>query len=147
MSTVIRDLDASEQRRTEGAAFQAVALGATTGTTLTCFAVPYPSTLAGILVSAHGASGAPTIDFGIERFIVGTGFTTLTAGFTTLTLTEFATSGMQTVVQVAAGNSLLNLAANDVFVAVGGGADSAVTSLGISVVFKATQDVKTSFSY
>jgi len=147
MAIVNRDLGASEQLKVARAAFGAVAVGATTGTTLTAVAIPFPSTLSGILVSAHGLSGTPTLDFGINRFIAGSGFTTLTAGFTTLTLEEFSTSGIQTVVQVSAGNSLLNLLANDQFVAVGGGADAAVKSLGISVVYKATQDIKTSFGY
>jgi len=143
MAIVNRDLDASEQRKAFVQTFGAVA----TGITLPVLAVPYPSTLDGIAVSAHGLSGTPTLAFSILRFIVGTGVTTITAGFTTLTPLAYSTSGLASVVQVAAGNTLLNLQANDIICATSAGSNAALKSLGVAVVLKATQDVKTTFGF
>jgi len=143
MAIVNRDLEASEQRKVFNASFAATA----TGITLPVLAVPYPATLDGIVVAAHGLSGTPTYAFSILRFIVGTGVTTITAGFTTLTAVEFSTSGIQSVVSVSSGNTLLNLQANDIICATSGASNAAVKSLDIGIVLKATQDIKTSFGY
>lgn len=141
MALVNRDKDVSEQRDNNTESFTATA----TGVTLGVFSVPYPATLDGVRVAGHGLSGAPTLDFAVLRFIVGTGVTTITAGFTTLTVTEFSTSGLQSVVTVASGNTLLNLLAGDIITATTGGSNTAAKGYELSVITKAAQDIKTTF--
>lgn len=141
MGVTNRSLDASEQRKVLGAAYGAVA----TGATLHACIVPFNSTLEGIRVAAEGLSGAPTYAMRIQRFIAGAGITAIAGGATTLTATAFGTSGLQSMVLAAAGSTLLNLLAGDIITLTSGGANTAATNLSVSVVVKATQDIKTQF--
>lgn len=143
MGITNRAMDASEQRRVFQSSYGAVA----TGATLHVAAIPFACTLDGIKLAVAGLSGSPTYAAAIWRFIPGTGVTTITAGFTTLTGVAMGTSGVQTFVSVASGNTLLNLLANDVVTITSGAANTAVTNLTAAVVVKAVQDIKTSFGY
>ena len=134
-----RALDASEQKRAFCAAYGAVA----TGVTLTPLVVPFNSTLNGIQISVAGLSGSPAYQFAINRFIVGTGVTTIIAGFTLCTPLTWSTSGMVTVVSVAAGNSLLQLVSGDQIVVSSSVANTAVTNLQVAICIQALQDIKT----
>ena len=141
MAVTNRTLDASEQRKTIEASYLLTA----TGVTVLAAQIPYASTLEAVKVAAQGLSGSPTYDLRVWRFIVGTGVTTIAGGATTLTGVAMGTSGAQSMVLAASGNTLLNLLANDVITLTSGGANTAVTALNVAVVIKAVQDIKTSF--
>jgi hypothetical protein len=141
MPIINREKDASEQRVVVQSDFGLSLNGATLALGL----VASPGTLDGIRVAAIGLTGAPTMDFKVNRFVVGSGMTSI-AGSTTLTLTAIGTSGVQSVVQVATGNSLLALQAGDVLVAqMTGGANTGAAAVSVAYVLRATQDIKSSF--
>lgn len=142
MGITNRTLDATEQRRTFQASYGAVS----TGLTLSVLTVPFNSTLAGIRMTSEGLSGAPTYAFKVQRFIVGTGITAISGGSTTTTGVAYGTSGLVSVPIAAAGSTLLNLLAGDLITCTTGGANTATTSLTVSVVIQAVQDIKTNFS-
>lgn len=143
MAVINRTLDPSEQRKSFSESYGALA----TGVTIPVLFVPFNSTLDAMQMAAFGISGSPTVTFAVHRFIVGTGFTTITAGFSAAAaLGAFGTSGIvASPVAVAAGNTLLNLLAGDVVVASTGGANSAVTGLSVGLTIKAVQDLKTQY--
>ena len=142
MAIVNRELDASEQRKTVQADFALTA----TGVTLLCAQIPVASELQAVRVAAVGISGSPTVAFTIGRFIAGTGFTSITGGATTLTLTAFGTSGLQTMAVNASGSSLTALTAGDVLQLTTGGANAAATSLSVSFVVKELVDIKNQYN-
>ena|ERR1039458_7192036 len=139
MGIANRTLDASEQKRAFCATYALVG----TGLTLTPLVVPFNSVLNGIQIAVSGLSGSPTYQFAINRFIVGTGVTTIIAGFTLCTPLTWSTSGMVTVVSVAAGNSLLTLLSGDQIICASGAANTAVAELSVAISIQATQDIKT----
>lgn len=141
MAITNRALDASEQRQV----FQADFALTGTGATLLIAQVPFNSTLEAVRIAAQGLSGSPTYDLRVWRFITGTGVTSIAGGATTLTGVAMGTSGIQSMVLAASGNTLLNLLANDVITLTSGAANTAVTGLAVSLVVKAVQDIKTSF--
>lgn len=142
MALVNRDKDSSEQRINLQATYSGVLA---TGVTLSVGMVPWPCTLDAVRVSAFGLSGTPTVDLRIQRFITGTGFTSIAGGMTSLTVPALGTSGIGVGVLASSGNSLLNLQAGDVVSLVTGGSNSATTGLAASLVLKATQDIKSHF--
>lgn len=146
MGVANRELDASEQRE-QLVNVDLQAASCVNGVTLMLGIIPYPATVAAIRVAGLGLSGAPTLAFTINRFIAGAGQTVITGGATTLTITAFGTSGLQSVVLAAAGSTLLNLLAGDVLQCVtGGGTGAAAVSYNIVVVTQATQDIKNHYS-
>lgn len=142
MAIVNRDVDVSEQRKTLNVSYGAV--GISIQLLLTEHAVA--SEIQAVRVAALGVSGSPVLTFGINRFIAGTGGTVVGGGFTTLTLTSVGTSGLQTVAVGAPGNSLVQLLAGDAIQVITSGANSAVTSMVISVVVKELVDIKNQFN-
>ncbi len=131
-------LDASEQKRTFTQAYGLVA----TGVTLVPFMVATQGSIKAMSISTVGISGAPTYAFTIGRFIVGTGYTVITGGMTTLTATAYGTSGVQPFV-IASGSTLLDVLANDLIQVTTGGANTAAAQVTLALVVQATQDVKT----
>ncbi len=138
MAICNRDLDSSEQKSTLAANYGVVA----TSLTVPVGVVPFPSTIVAARLAATGISNTPTISLRINRFIVGSGSTQYTGGFTTLTMVASGTSGIQTAVIAAAGSTALQLQAGDEIVAVSAGSNAACTNLAVSVVIQATQDIK-----
>jgi len=145
MPIVNRDLDSSSQRVVINSSHGFAAGVVGTGVTLTCALVPWPSTLDAVRVGAFGLSGAPAVALSVNRLIVGTGFTTMTLGMTSLTVPAFGTSGMGSGVLAASGNSLLVLQAGDLLCLTTSGAATAAIGYVASFVLKATQDIKSSF--
>lgn len=152
MAIVNRTLDVTEKNKVYELSQGAVA----TGITMVLGIVPYPSTLQCAQIAAYGLSGSPTYALAVNRFIAGTGFTTIVVGTGTSNIpAEFGTSGIGAfgsslfgssgMVLAAAGSTLLNLQANDVLVLASGGANSAVKGLACAVVIQPTVDVKTHF--
>lgn len=146
MGVANRELDASEQRE-QLINVDLQAASCVNGVTLMLGVVPYPGVISAIRVGAIGLSGAPTLAFTINRFIAGAGQTVITGGATTLTITAFGTSGIQSVVLAAAGSTLLNLLSGDILQCVtGGGTGAAAVSYNIAVVTQATQDIKNHYN-
>ncbi len=140
MAICNRDLDASEQKLEIAANYGNVA----TTLVIPVGIVPYPCTLIGARVAATGISNSPTGALKINRFIVGSGSTVYLGGFTTLTLVDVGTSGIQSVVIAAAGSTALSLQAGDEFTWTSAGANSAAT-VAVSIVVQKTQDIVSHF--
>lgn len=141
MAVVNRDLDPSQQALAFNSALGPLATGVTTPICV----VPYPATLSQIKTAAFGISGTPTVVFSIQRFIVGSGVTSYLGGVTTLTLQAAGTSGALSAVLASQGSTALNLQAGDVIMSTTGGSNAAVTGLAVSVVLKASQDIRQFF--
>lgn len=139
MAIVNRDNDVSQQEQAFSEAIGNMATGATFGLLI----VPYPSSLVAIQESAAAISGSPSHSLWLQRFIVGTGVTSIQIG-ASLGISAFATSGCQ-------GFSILPAAASFQFVAgdvllVNTTASNASTTASVfTVCLKALQDIKTYF--
>lgn len=141
MPLINRDQDTGEQRIEVTESLSPVA----TGVTSIIYVAPYACEVSTVRMAALGISGTPTSLLSIQRFIVGTGITNITGGFTTLTLQAYGTSGLQTVAQNASGNTLIQLAAGDLLQAVSGGANSSVADVDVCVTIKCLQDIRNHF--
>lgn len=142
MAVVNRSLDASEQRKVLSANFGLVA----TGVTLAVAQIPQPMTVQAIQIQAAGVSGTLSGGLYIQRFIVGTGFTSIAFG-SSFAPPDFGVSGVPAVgVSLpAAGSSLLNLLANDTIVLKTTGSNAAAMNLSVNMVLLPTQDIRTFF--
>lgn len=142
MAIVNRTLDASEQKK----AFEMSAGAVATGVTLPVCLVPYPCNFLAAEFAAAGLSGSPTAALAVNRFIVGTGFTTwvIAAGGSN-TLQAYGTSGPLAAVCVAQGSTLLELQADDLITVTSGGSNAAVTQLAVGIVLQPIMDIKTTF--
>lgn len=145
MAIVNRSLDASQQRIVLHQAVGAVATGVTTIVGL----VPWPSVLDAAQLALNGVSTTPTFELGVNRFIVGAGFTyiILAKGTSNALAYDYGVSGVVTtgMYQAASGSTLLNLLANDQLVLTSGGSNAAVKSLSIGCVLRPIQDIKKYF--
>jgi hypothetical protein len=135
-------LHVSEQRKELTAGAAAVA----TGVTGILSHVPWPCVVEAGQAAAFGTSGSPTVQFFINRFIVGSGITTIQIGSTSA-LVAYGTSGVLAngLSLPAAGATTLNLQANDVLMYQTGGANSAVTGLSLKLVVRPLQELRTYF--
>ncbi len=143
MAIVNRTLDSSEQRKDIVMSYGAIA----TGVTSVIAIVPWPCVLEKAQFAAFGVSGSPTATIVVQRFITGTGFTAISLSGANA-LPAFGTSGVIAVGAslLATGSTLLQLQANDVLSLLSGGANSAVTNLGIGVVLRPIQDIRQHFA-
>lgn len=137
-----RSLSSSEQNRVIPTNYGL----SVTGAVLNVAAIPYPCTLNAVKTSLKGLSGALTGALKVDRFIVGTGLTTIAGSATTLTFTAIGTSGMQNMVLAASGSSFLSLQANDVVTITLAGTNAAADALSVALVVQAIQDIKQSFT-
>ncbi len=138
MPLVNRDCDSSQQRDVVNASIT----NTITGQTYNLCLVPYPATLLAAQQAVCGLSGAPNHSLWIQRFIVGTGLTSINVGVSLVAAT-FGTSGSQGF-SVSAGVTY-PLQANDVIMLSTAAANTAATSVAITLVIKALQDIKTHF--
>lgn len=115
-----------------------------TGRIYPIYLAPRAQTITDAKSFALGLSGAPTTSLFLNRFIVGTGFASYAIGGA-LTVSALGTSGYQTFSLPATGNSVLALSAGDVITAKVGGANAALTDMGIELVVQNIQDFKTWF--
>lgn len=144
MAIVNRDLDVSEQVET-----LTVNLGAATiaGATRLLWAAPYPVTIRNVKLGVLGSSGSPILSFFNQRFIAGSGATSLTIGVSGAVGTAIGTSGLQGFSGLAvAGSTLLNLAQGDVLMLALTGANSAFSECLVEVVVKRLQDIRSSYA-
>lgn len=131
MSIVNQDLDPTEKRQ----AFYTNLGPTATGVTGIVCHVPYPCVLDAGIISAFGISGSPNLALNIQRFIVGTGFTSINVAIgTSNAFSAFGTSGPFTMNLVSA--QAASLLANDVVMFQTGVASSAVTGMTVEVVLR-----------
>lgn len=115
-----------------------------TGTTAIIAAVPCASSLDGIQVMANGLSGTPVYQLWVQRFIVGTGFTTFAVG-NSFNPVEYGTSGVLSVSYGVSlpqiGSTLTTLQQNDLLVLVSAGSNTAVKALSVNIALRPLTDV------
>lgn len=143
MAIVNRDLDSSQQvvnlNYSSPVGFTA---GIGIGLTQAIAVIPCPAQLVGAGVASMGLSGAMNLSLWINRFILGSGFTSINVG-ASLVAQAFGTSGGQTF-NVGAGVTW-TLQAGDVINLCGAGANTAIQSCNVTLAIKALQDIKSSF--
>jgi len=141
MALVNRDKDASEQRYVFGDANTVVGIS----TIQYGFIAPCAGQLLQVAQAAFGLSGSPTIGVQVQRFVVGSGLTTIPLnGSSLLTVTAFSTSGMQTQVLPAAGATLVQLLKGDSVQLITSTANTAATYQ-FEMVFQVLQDIKSDY--
>lgn len=143
MALVNRDKDGSEQRDIWNYNSNAV-IGVSVA--LNLFVAPCASQLLAIQVAAYGLSSTPTLNFNIQRFVVGAGVTTLATGFTALAVgAAYGTSGALAVITpLTAGSTLVQLQKGDVVQCITSTANSAA-SYTMDVVTQTLQDIKQTY--
>lgn len=138
MGIVNRTMDASEQKELINENVN----NSTTGVDYPIYVVPRAMNITDAKLSSLGLSGTPTCTLKVQRFIAGSGNTTISIS-TALTQAAFGTSGYQTFSLPATGSSLLSLQKGDMLTLTTGGAASAVVSMLADIVVQNLQDVRT----
>lgn len=144
MAIVNRTLDGSEQKRTFTCTVSSGAGGILNGSTLHAVLVPFAGSISAVSVAATGLSGSPMLTPKIQRFIVGTGVTTIGGWGATIPLPEWGTSGTIACSLTTAGSTLLNVLPFDVisFTTIGG-TGAAFEEFAAAIVIQASQEIKT----
>ena len=139
MAIVNRDLFSTQQRDCYSAALAPTA----TGLTYAIMTVPYPATLIAANVSANGLSGAPNYSLWLQRFIAGSGITSIPMG-TSQVITTFGTSGAIGFSLNGSGASF-PLLAGDALILSTAAANTSSASTSVTIVIQALQDIKSHF--
>lgn len=139
MAIVNRDLDVTQARDVFSAAVAVV-----TGQTYPLAIVPYGGQLQAAEITAVGLSGAPNFSLWLQRFVVGSGVTSIAVG-NSLAVTTFGTSGALGMSILGAASTFL-LQSGDVLSLSVAGANTAATLVTVGLVVKCLQDVKTEYS-
>lgn len=132
MAIVNRSFDESEQQRDHFVNLEST----TTATSDQVYHAPHALDLQKIMLSPVSLSGTPTCQMQIKRFVVGAGETLIPLG-AALTLQAVGTSGPLSYTL-----STSSVMEGDLIVATHAGTNAAVAQLGIALVAKATQDIK-----
>lgn len=138
MAIVNRDLDSSQQIVN----FNQLVMNTTVGGSYALAVMPGPGQLVAAGMVTKGVSGAPNISLWIERFVVGSGYTSIAIG-ASLVAQNFGTSGGQTF-NVGAGVTW-TLQAGDVISLATAGANTAALQHQVTLCVKALQDIKSQF--
>jgi hypothetical protein len=144
MAVVNRDLDPSQQRLNwlNVAGTQSV-VGVSA--ILALGIAPCAMQVLAVAVEASGLSGAPTAGIQIQRFVVGSGLTTiLVNGSSLLTVQAYSTSGAQAMVLPASGSTLVQLLRGDQLQMITSTANTAASYV-VEAVVQVLQDVKSDF--
>ena len=143
MAIVNRDLDPSQQLDVL-ASVQTLTVGASAASSFQVAQIPSAGTLKGFAVAASSISGTPSISVAVKRWS-GAGVTTITYVGSTLAVTAHGISTAYSSQMV--GVTAFPLQAGDVIVAVAefAGGNVAVGNAVLSVVWRATQDIKSTF--
>ncbi len=131
--------DASEQK--DVYAFSWTGQSGTVGPGVTLISSPIasPGVLSAVSVVCQGASVVPTSCLQINRFIAGSGFTTIAGIGSSFLLSAMGISGPLSVSLVAAGSTLLQVLAGDTIQMILGVNSAAGPAM--TVVIKKTQDI------
>lgn len=138
MAIVNRDLDVSQQRDIITESFATV-----TGGTYGVAVVPYPAQLLAAQTQSNGLSGAPNHSLWIQRFVAGSGITSINIG-ASMVITTFGTSGSQGYTFNGANTTYL-LQTGDLVMLSTAAANTATLNTTVSVVLKCLQDIKSTF--
>jgi hypothetical protein len=106
---------------------------------------PFPCTVSAAYAMAATISGAPSYSLQVNRFIVGTGATTITGLAADQAVAAFSTSGLATITLATSGSTLRSLVKGDCIEIVSNAADSAFADLLISLQIQKTQDILSIF--
>jgi len=132
MGNINRSMDASEQQRDISVNVE----DTVTSTQDQLYHVPHALEIQSAKACAEGLSGSPTAQLQIQRFVVGAGETQIPLG-PALSLQAVGTSGPQSFAF-----SSVQLQAGDQIRVVHAGTNAAADQLQVSIVVKATQDIK-----
>lgn len=138
MGIVNRDKDVSEQQ----AIFEARVQPAVTAATYILMVVPYQAQVMSAMQSVRGLSGAPNHSLWIQRFVAGSGVTSINIG-ASIVASAFATSAAQTFTLTSAATNLLQ--AGDLILLSTDAANTASAEVVVALSLKALQDIKTNF--
>ena len=105
---------------------------------------PCASQLLQVATSAFGLSGSPIIGVQVQRFVVGSGLTTIAWSTSLLTVTAFSTSGIQTQLLPASGASGFGLLKGDAIQMITSGANTSAVYM-VEAVLQILQDVKSDY--
>lgn len=142
MAVLNRDKDASEQRYVFGYNSQ-VTVGVSGLIQLGI--APCASQLLAVASNAFGLSGSPILGVQVQRFVVGSGLTTIPVNSSSLlTIVAYSTSGMQTHILPAAGATLVQLLKGDAIQLVSSVANTAA-QYEVEAVVQILQDVKSDY--
>jgi hypothetical protein len=149
MALLNRDKDPSEQRNLYS--WSSGGQVVSTGSTIPIAIAQNSEQILGFQVVSVGLSAAPVLTFQIGRFIIGSGFTMLSSGFSAITCVAFGTSGLpgtgtSPIIQLVAGSTLNQLQKNDVVYMVTSGANTAGTHL-VEMVTQTLQDIKSTYGF
>jgi len=142
MAIVNRDKDASEQRYVF-TSNQSAVVGVSAIVHLGV--APCAGQLLAVASNAFGLSGSPILGVQIQRFVVGSGLTTIPVnGSSLLTVVAYSTSGLQTHSLPASGSTLVQLLKGDDIQLVTSGANTAANYVAEAVV-QILQDIKSDY--
>lgn len=113
-----------------------------TGQTYALCVVPYPAQLMAVQQCVAGLSGAPNHSIWLQRFVVGSGVTSVNIG-NSLVSQVFGTSGAQGFSIPAGASNLLQ--AGDIVMLSTAAANTACESATVTLVLKSLQDIRTNF--
>lgn len=148
-----RDLDVTQTRELLS---YSLGVGATvpiaTGSTFVLGPIPFPCQIVAAEVAAFGLSGSPVLTLQVGRFIVGTGYTTIGLN-ATLTAAAWGTSGPQGFSTASFGSTSLQQGATtivplytgDAILLTTSAANTAAINVGVNIVIRALQDIKTHY--
>ena len=141
MPIVNRDLDASQQTNMLTTSLTNLI----NGQTYVVFEAPYPCQLISAQNVSIGVSGAPNHSLWLNRFVVGSGVTSVVIG-NSIVVTTFGTSGAQGFSLPNAATTTLLFQAGDILtLSTAGGAGTASINTAVTFVVKALQDIKSAF--
>lgn len=123
-------------------AFNATLTKTITGQTYALCVVPYPAQLVAAQQCAAGLSGAPNHSLWLQRFVVGSGVTSINIG-NSLVSVVFGTSGIQGFSIPAGASNLLQ--AGDIVMLSTAAANTASESTTVTLVLKSLQDIRSNF--
>ena len=138
MAIVNRDLFSTQQREVTSETVSTV-----TGQTYGLYIVPFPSQLIAAQNASIGLSGAPVHSLWIQRFIVGTGVTSIPVGNSQV-ITTFGTSGAIGFSLAGAGVTY-PLQTGDLLTLSTAAANTATTATTVTMVIQCLQDIKSHF--
>ncbi len=138
MGIVNRDLDPSQQQ----AIFQSQVRPTATASTYILMVVPYQAQVMSAMQTVKGLSGAPNHSLWIQRFIAGSGVTSINIG-ASIVASAFATSAAQTFTLTSASTNLLQ--AGDLILLSTDAANTNAAEVAVALSLKALQDIKTNF--
>ena len=138
MAIVNRDLDGTQQVET----LVGQVSGTISGNTYCMATIPSPAQLIAATQAAMGLSGAPNHSLWIQRFVAGSGVTSIAVG-ASMASVGFGTSGGQSFTIISGFSNLLQT--GDLVLLSVDGANTGTKHTSVTLVVQYLQDIKASF--